>query len=64
MNEVAESTPHAPFSTIEPTACFAEVGHRGKLAVDGACGIPAAVKGVTGGLSRVFVFEPGVDITD
>ena len=64
MYEIAEATPNAAFSAVEPTTCFPEVRDRGKLAVYGAGGVPAAVESVTSGLGGVFVFEAGVDVSD
>ena len=64
MDEIAESASHASFPAIEPAACFAEICDGRQLAVDGARGVPAGVKGVAGFLRRVFVFEACVDVAD
>lgn len=64
MDEVAKAAADATLSGIQAAAGFAEVGDRGKLTVDGAGGVPAAIEGVTGGLGGVFVFEAGVDVAD
>lgn len=50
MYEIAEAAPDTPFATVEPTACFSEIGHRGQFAVDRAGSVPAAVERVAGGL--------------
>ena len=64
MDEIAEPAPHASFPAVEAATGFSEIGDGGQLAVDGARGVPAAVKGVAGLLGRVFVFEAGVDVAD
>lgn len=41
MDEIAETTSHAPFAAVEPTACLAEIGDGRELAVDWPGGVPA-----------------------
>jgi hypothetical protein len=64
VDEIAEAASYAAFPTIEPAACFTEVGYGRQLRVDRARGVPAGVEGVAGFLRRVFIFEAGVDVTD
>ena len=64
MYEIAEPASHAPFSAVQPTARFSEIGHGAELAVDGARSVPARIEGLTGFLRRVFIFEARVDVAD
>ena len=64
MDEIAEPAPHAPFAAIETAARLAEIGHGGKLAVDGTGGVPAGIERVAGLLGRILVFEARVDVAD
>ena len=64
MYEIAEAGALTTFAAVEPTARFAEVGHRAEFAVYGAGGVPAGVEGVAGLLGGIFVFEAGVDVAD
>ncbi len=64
MYEITKSASDASFPRIQPAAGFTEIGDGRELAVDGASGVPAGIEGVAGFLSRVFVFEARVDITD
>ena len=63
MNEIAETASNTSFSTVQSAACFAEIGDRRELAVDGARRVPAGVQGVAGFLRGVFVLESRVDIS-
>jgi hypothetical protein len=64
MNEIAEAASHTSFSTVQPTAGFAEIGDGRELAVDGACCVPARVQRIAGLLRRVFIFEACVDVAN
>lgn len=64
MNEIAESTPHTAFPTVQTTACFSEIGHGREFAVDGTGGVPARVERVAGLLGGIFVFETCIDVAD
>jgi len=64
VDEIAESSSHASFATIQSTAGFPEIGDWAEFTVDGAGGVPAGVEGVAGFLSTVFVLETRVDVAD
>jgi len=64
MDKIAESATHASFAAVEPTACFAEIGDGGELAVDWPSGIPAGIQCVAGFLRGIFVFEARVHVSD
>ena len=64
MNEIAEAATHTTFAAVEAAACFAEIGDRRELAVDGSAGVPARVERVACFLRIVFVLEAGVDVAD
>lgn len=64
MNEVAESSSDTPFSRVQSTTGFAEIGDGREFAVDGTGGVPAGVEVVAGGLRVFFVLESGVNVSD
>lgn len=64
VDEIAETASDTSFSTIEPAACFAEIGNGREFAVDRSCGIPARVERIAGLLRRVFVLEARVHVAD
>lgn len=64
MDEVAESSAHTPFATIEPAASFAEICHRTELTVDRSARVPPAVQALAGRLCRVLVLEARVHVAD
>lgn len=64
MYKVAETATDAALARVEAAARLAEVGYGGKLAVDGAACVPAAVEGVARFLRIFLVLEADVDVAD
>jgi hypothetical protein len=64
MYKVAEAAAHTALATVETTARFAEIGDGRKFTVNGASGVPAAVKRVARFLGIFFVLEAHVDVAD
>lgn len=64
MNKIAEATSNTALATIQSTACLAEIGDRGELAVDWPRRIPAGIQRITRFLRGVFVFESCVDVAN
>jgi hypothetical protein len=64
MYEVAEAAADTSLAAVKATACLAEIGDGRELAVNGAAGVPAAVKGIAGLLRIFFVLEAHVDVAD
>ena len=64
MDKIAEASSYTAFARIEPAAGLPKVGDGRQLTVDRSCGVPARVERIASLLSRVFVLESCIHITD
>lgn len=62
--EIAETSSHAPFTAVQPTACFPKVRHGTQLAVDRSSRVPATVQRIARLLRAVLVLKPRVYVPD
>ena len=64
MYEIAEPTPLATLTTVQPTTRLSKIRHRRQFTVHRLRSVPPRIQRLARRIRRIFVLEPRVDVSD